>query len=54
MRSANARPLVRKGRICVVFNRSPQPVDELVYEGAIGTVAFPDVSRGWKDGERSG
>ena len=38
-----ARRLIRKGHSCVVFNRSPQPVNELVNEGGIGAVSLPDV-----------
>jgi hypothetical protein len=43
MGSNMARRLIRKGHSCVVFNRSPQPVNELVNEGGIGAVSFPDV-----------
>ena len=38
-----ARRLIRNGHSCVVFNRSPQPVNELVNEGGIGAVSLPDV-----------
>jgi 6-phosphogluconate dehydrogenase len=31
-----ARRLIRKGHTCVVFNRSPQAVTELIKEKAIG------------------
>jgi 6-phosphogluconate dehydrogenase len=34
-----ARRLLKGGHQCVVFNRSPQPVAELVKEGAIGVAA---------------
>src|SRR6201987_3438386 len=37
------RRLIRKGHSCVVFNRSPQPVNELVKEGAIGATSLADV-----------
>jgi 6-phosphogluconate dehydrogenase len=43
MGSNMARRLIRKGHSCVVFNRSPQPVNELVNEGGIGAVSLPDV-----------
>src|SRR6202790_4314857 len=43
-----ARRLIRKGHSCVVFNRSPQAVNELVAENtigekAIGATSLPDV-----------
>jgi 6-phosphogluconate dehydrogenase len=38
-----ARRLVRKGHSCVVFNRSPQAVNELVKEKAIGATSLADV-----------
>jgi 6-phosphogluconate dehydrogenase len=38
-----ARRLIRKGHSCVVFNRSPQAVDELVKEKAIGATSLADV-----------
>ena len=37
------RRLIRKGHSCVVFNRSPQPVQELVKEKAIGATSLVDV-----------
>src|SRR6202046_5960133 len=37
------RRLIRKGHSCVVFNRSPQPVNELVKEKAIGATSLADV-----------
>jgi len=37
------RRLIRKGHSCVVFNRSPQAVNELVKEKAIGATSFADV-----------
>jgi 6-phosphogluconate dehydrogenase len=37
------RRLIRKGHSCVVFNRSPQPVNELVKERAIGATSLADV-----------
>jgi len=37
------RRLIRKGHSCVVFNRSPQPVEELVKEKAIGATSLADV-----------
>ena len=38
-----ARRLIRKGHSCVVFNRSPQAVNELVKEKAIGAVSLADL-----------
>jgi 6-phosphogluconate dehydrogenase len=38
-----ARRLIRKGHSCVVFNRSPQAVNELVRENAIGATSLADV-----------
>ena len=38
-----ARRLIRKGHSCVVFNRSPQAVNELVKENAIGATSLADV-----------
>jgi 6-phosphogluconate dehydrogenase len=38
-----ARRLIRKGHGCVVFNRSPQAVNELVKENAIGATSLADV-----------
>jgi 6-phosphogluconate dehydrogenase len=37
------RRLIRKGHSCVVFNRSPQAVNELVKEKAIGATSIADV-----------
>jgi len=37
------RRLIRKGRQCVVFNRSPKPVQELVREGAAGAGSLSDL-----------
>ncbi len=37
-----ARRLMRKGHRCVVFNRSPKPVQELVQEGAAGAGSLSD------------
>jgi 6-phosphogluconate dehydrogenase len=36
------RRLIRKGQSCVVFNRSPQAVNELVKEKAIGATSLAD------------
>jgi 6-phosphogluconate dehydrogenase len=38
-----ARRLIHKGHSCVVFNRSPQAVNELVKEKAIGATSLADV-----------
>src|ERR1700682_6225750 len=38
-----ARRLIRKGHTCVVFNRSPQAVNELIKEQAIGATSPADV-----------
>jgi 6-phosphogluconate dehydrogenase-like protein len=38
-----ARRLIRKGHSCVVFNRSPQAVNELIKEKAIGATSLTDV-----------
>src|SRR6202161_3521115 len=38
-----ARRLIRKGHNCVVFNRSPQAVNELIKEKAIGATSLADV-----------
>ena len=43
MGSNMARRLIRKGHSCVVYNRSPQPVNELVKENAIGATSLADV-----------
>jgi 6-phosphogluconate dehydrogenase len=37
------RRLIRRGHSCVVFNRSPQAVNELVKEKAIGAASLADV-----------
>ena len=37
------RRLIRKGHSCVVFNRSPQAVNELVKEKAIGATSLADL-----------
>ena len=39
------RRLIRKGHSCVVFNRSPQAVNELVKERAIGATSLADVAK---------
>src|SRR5436309_1225946 len=39
------RRLIRKGHSCVVFNRSPQTVNELVKEKAIGAASVADVAK---------
>src|SRR6201987_2365815 len=39
------RRLIRKGHSCVVFNRSPQPVSELVQEKAIGATSLADLAK---------
>jgi 6-phosphogluconate dehydrogenase len=39
------RRLIRKGHSCVVFNRSPQAVNELVKEKAIGATSLADVAK---------
>ena len=39
------RRLIRKGHSCVVFNRSPQAVNELVKEKAIGAASVADVAK---------
>ena len=39
------RRLIRKGHSCVVFNRSPQPVQELVKEKAIGATSLADLAK---------
>src|ERR1700676_532934 len=43
MGSNMVRRLIRKGHSCVVFNRSPQAVNELVKEKAIGATSLADV-----------
>jgi len=43
MGSNMVRRLMRKGHSCVVFNRSPQPVNELVKENAMGATSVADV-----------
>lgn len=37
------RRLLRNGHHCVVFNRSPRPVNELVQEHAIGSSSLEDL-----------
>jgi 6-phosphogluconate dehydrogenase len=37
------RRLIRKGHSCVVFNRTPQPVQELVKEKAIGATSLAEL-----------
>ena len=37
------RRLLRNGHQCVVFNRSPKPVQELLGEGAAGADSLPDL-----------
>ena len=39
------RRLLRKKQPCVVFNRSPKPVKELVQEGAAGSDSLADLVR---------
>jgi 6-phosphogluconate dehydrogenase len=39
-----ARRLMRRGHECVVFNRSPGPVQELVKENAIGAASLRDLA----------
>jgi 6-phosphogluconate dehydrogenase len=43
MGSNMARRLIRKGHSCVVYNRSPQPMNELIKEKAIGATSLADV-----------
>src|ERR1700716_3066564 len=38
-----ARRLIRKGHTCAVFNRSPQAVNELIKEKAIGATSLADI-----------
>src|SRR5215470_1066056 len=38
-----ARRLIRNGHECVVFNRSPEPVKQLVQEKAIGASSLADL-----------
>jgi 6-phosphogluconate dehydrogenase len=38
------RRLIKEGHECVVFNRSPAPVNELVKENAIGAVSLQDLA----------
>ena len=40
-----ARRLLKKGHSCVVFNRSPKPVQDLVQEGAAGADSLADLVR---------
>ena len=37
------RRLIKKGHDCVVFNRSPKVVNELVKENAVGAASLPDL-----------
>jgi 6-phosphogluconate dehydrogenase len=39
------RRIIRKGHSCVVFNRSPQAVNELVKETAIGAISVADLAK---------
>jgi 6-phosphogluconate dehydrogenase len=39
------RRLLKSGHECVVFNRSPKPVEELVKERAIGASDLPDLAK---------
>jgi 6-phosphogluconate dehydrogenase len=39
------RRLLKGGHECVVFNRSPKPVAELVKEGAVGTTSLAEFTR---------
>jgi 6-phosphogluconate dehydrogenase len=43
MGSNMVRRLIRRGHSCVVFNRSPQPVKDLVKGNAIGATSLADV-----------
>jgi 6-phosphogluconate dehydrogenase len=43
MGSNMVRRLLKGGHECVVFNRSPKPVEELVKEGALGSVSLKDL-----------
>ena len=38
-----ARRLIKKGHDCVVFDRSPKTVSELVQENAVGAASLPDL-----------
>src|SRR5436853_248110 len=38
-----ARRLIKKGHDCVVFDRSPKAVSELVQENAVGAASLPDL-----------
>jgi len=40
------RRLLKGGHECVVFNRSPKPVGELVKEGAVGTASLAELAKG--------
>lgn len=48
------RRLLRGGHQCVVFNRSPKAVEELVQEKAVGASDLGISWGGWKDRGRSG
>src|SRR5215510_12078982 len=39
------RRLLKGGHECVVFNRSPKPVGELVKEGAVGTASLAELAK---------
>ncbi len=39
------RRLLKDGHQCVVFNRSPKPVEAMVHEGAIGSSSLEDMAR---------
>src|SRR5215467_14515982 len=43
MGSNMVRRLLKGGHECVVFNRSPKPVEELKKEKAVGTVSLKDL-----------
>ena len=43
MGSNMVRRLLRGGHDCVVYNRSPKPVEELVKEKAVGTTSLKDL-----------
>ena len=44
MGSNMARRLLKGGHDCVVYNRSPKPVEELVKEKAVGTTSLKDLA----------
>src|SRR6516225_11167770 len=39
------RRLLKAGHQCVIFNRSPKPVEELVAEKAIGSTSLQDLAK---------